>query len=151
MTEPFASERQDYDRHLAAEIVAMLHDAWRVLALLHAILNLNLKVRKPQPSEPQLPAVAWRATRLLSLPLASSGGPVAAFRAPAAPEGREAAQGPFCARQAAAFGARADPPRNKDEAAPDLRPDTKPTPISPVCPRASSSAATPRKNSGRRP
>jgi hypothetical protein len=89
MTEAvFASERQDYDRHLDAEIVAMLHDAWRMLALLHANLNLNLKVREPRPSEPQLPAVAWGATRLLSLPLASSGGPVAAFRAPAARKGR---------------------------------------------------------------
>jgi hypothetical protein len=54
-----ASERQDnddYERHLAAEIVAMLPyirtEALKVLALVHEILRLT---PEPQPSEPQLP------------------------------------------------------------------------------------------------
>ena len=55
-----ANERYaaDYKRRLAAEIVAMLvntrSDAWRVLALVDAMLNLELRVSEPPPSEPQL-------------------------------------------------------------------------------------------------
>jgi hypothetical protein len=47
----------DYERHLAAEIIAMLPydraDALRVLRLVDAILNL---APKPQLSEPQPPS-----------------------------------------------------------------------------------------------
>jgi hypothetical protein len=61
----FASARQaneryaaDCERHLAAEIVALLAnaraDATRVLPLVHAMLNLTLPVSEPAPSEPQL-------------------------------------------------------------------------------------------------
>jgi hypothetical protein len=55
-----ANERYaaDYERRLAAETVAMLvnirSDAWRVLALVDAMLNLELRVSEPPPSEPQL-------------------------------------------------------------------------------------------------
>jgi hypothetical protein len=46
----------DYERRLAADIVAMLlnvgADARRVLTLVHAILNLT---PKPQLTEPRLP------------------------------------------------------------------------------------------------
>ena len=48
----------DYERRLAAEIVAMLREARgeasRVLTLVHAILNLTLE---PRPSEPRMPTL----------------------------------------------------------------------------------------------
>jgi hypothetical protein len=52
-----ASERcaDDYERRLAAEIVAMLRnvgaDPRRVLALVDAMLNLTLPVSEPQPGD----------------------------------------------------------------------------------------------------
>jgi hypothetical protein len=52
------SERRyyaDYERRLAAEIVAMLPDreeAERVLAIVDVIMSLTLKPREPQPPPP---------------------------------------------------------------------------------------------------
>jgi hypothetical protein len=59
----FASERQDvdnYERRIAAEVVAMVRDtevdARRVLAYVDAILNLELPGEEPPAASAQIPA-----------------------------------------------------------------------------------------------
>ncbi len=59
-----AKDRQpdDYERHLAAEIIALIHNAGgdpsHVLAYVHAMLNVELPGDGPQPPEALRPPAA---------------------------------------------------------------------------------------------